>query len=185
MRKLLLVAAVLLFIGTACRLVSEIVGVKDTPVELDVQHTPVEMDIKPTNTVADIQVTKTTHSLSPLSTFTPSTILISPTPGSQPSDSGLGQIRGVLINKNSGKPLTDRPRLWVDAKEGQTEAELARFKKLFNKIELEIDDQGWFLFKDVPPGPYLIFTEKHGIVTSEFFVEAGQTTDLGEIRLPK
>jgi hypothetical protein len=90
-----------------------------------------------------------------------------------------------LVDKNSGKPLSDRPGLWVDAKENQTETELAKFKELFNKIELEIDEQGWFLFKDVPPGPYLIFTKKHGIVTSIFIVKPGQTTDLGEIKIPK
>jgi hypothetical protein len=52
MKNLLLVAAVLLFIGTACRLVGDSVEVKDTPVELDV---------KPTHTVTDIQVTETKH----------------------------------------------------------------------------------------------------------------------------
>jgi len=170
MRKLLLVVAVLVLAGIACSLGGD---------SAEVESPPVEQDVKPS------QSPKPTLTALPPPTFTSLTTSISPTPVSQESDTELGQIKGVLIDKVSGKPLSDRPGLWVDAKENQTEAELAEFKELFNKIELEIDEQGWFLFKDVPPGPYLIFIEKHGIVTSVFIVDPGQTTDLGEIKLPK
>lgn len=162
MRRIMLVAAVLLIVGIACSLGGD---------SVEVESSPVELDVKP--------------SQSPKPTFTSLPTSISPAPVSQPSDTELGQIKGVLIEKNSGKPASDRPRLFRDVLENETEAERAEIKELLNKIEFEIDEKGSFLFKGVPYGQYGIFTEKHGIVTPVFIVEPGQIVDLGKIEVPK
>jgi hypothetical protein len=122
--------------------------------------------------------------ISPTPTFTSLPPAITPTPVPQPSDSELGQIKGILVDENTGQPVPDRPQLWRDVLENETDAELHEIQELFNKIELEIDEQGGFLFKGVPYGQYLIFTKKHGMVTDPFMVEQGQLVDLGEIKIP-
>ena len=159
MRKLLLVVAVLVLAGIACSLGGD---------SAEVESPPVELDVKP--------------SQSPKPTFTSLTTSISPTPVSQASDTELGQIKGVLIDKNSGKPASDLPRLGRDILENETRAEV---REIMNIIEFEIDEKGWFLFKGIPYGQYFIFTEKHGLVTPAFIVEPGQTVDLGEIEISK
>ena len=167
MRKLLLVAAVLLTVGMACSLGGD---------SAEVESPPVELDVKPS------QSPKPTLTALPPPTFTSLTTSISPTPVSQASDTELGQIKGVLIDKNSGKPASDLPRLGRDILENETRAEV---REIMNIIEFEIDEKGWFLFKGIPYGQYFIFTEKHGLVTPAFIVEPGQTVDLGEIEISK
>ncbi len=155
------------------------------PSEEDIQKAIEETNAAiPTNMPAPTE-TSQDLSLSPTPTFTSLPTSISPTPVSQPSDIELGQIKGVLVDKNSGQPVSERPELWRDILENETEAELNEIQELFNKIELEIDKQGVFLFKGVPYGQYLIFTKKHGMVTSAFIVEPGQIVDLGKIEIPK
>jgi hypothetical protein len=145
---------------------------------------PVELDVKPSHTVTDIQITKTKQdlSLSPTPTFTSLPTSISPTPISQPSDIELGQIKGVLVDKNSGHLLLERPILFHVILVNENEAEM---QELLNKVELEVDKQGWFLFKGVPPGMYSILAGKNVMVTPAFFVEPGQIVDLGKIEVPK
>lgn len=123
--------------------------------------------------------------ISPTPTYTSLPPAITPTPVPPPDDSELGQIKGILVDENTGQPVPDRPQLWRDILENETEAELTEIQELFNEIELEIDEQGGFLFTGVPYGQYLIFTKKHGMVTNAFMVEPGQIVDLGEIKIPQ
>jgi hypothetical protein len=152
------------------------------PSEEDIQKAIEETNAAiPTNMPAPTE-TRQDLSSSPTPTFTSLPTSISPTPVSQPSEIELGQIKGVLVDENSGQPVSERPELMRDILENETRAEI---QELLKTIELEFDNQGVFLFKGVPYGQYLIFTKKHGLVTSAFIVEPGQIVDLGKIEIPK
>ena len=152
------------------------------PSEEDIQKAIEETNAAiPTNMPAPTE-TRQDLSSSPTPTFTSLPTSISLTPVSQPSEIELGQIKGVLVDENSGQPVSERPELMRDILENETRAEI---QELLKTIELEIDNQGVFLFKGVPYGQYLIFTKKHHLVTSAFIVEPGQIVDLGKIEIPK
>ncbi len=119
-----------------------------------------------------------------------STPTLNPVPSSStatlsPAALLLGHIKGVLVDKDTGKPSLAGPGLFRDQLETETEAELAEIQEYMDKIELEIDSQGTFLFTGVPPGQYVVFTTQHGVVTSAFTVLPGQVVDLGEIEVPR
>ena len=114
------------------------------------------------------QVPPTPTSVPPAATPTPAALL-------------LGQIIGVLVDKDTGQPILDRPALFRDQLKSDDAAEIQEY---MNKIELETDGKGGFHFTGVPPGQYNVFTTKHGIVTaSTFTVLPGQVVDLGEIEV--
>lgn len=116
------------------------------------------------------QVPATPTSVPPAATPTPAALV-------------LGQIMGVLVDKDTGQPILDRPALFRDQLESDDAAEIQEY---MNKIELETDGKGGFHFTGVPPGQYNVFTKKHGIVTSSTFkVAPGQVVDLGEIKVAK
>jgi hypothetical protein len=89
------------------------------------------------------------------------------------------------VDKDTGQPILARPGLFRDQLETETEAELAEIQEYMDKIELETDSQGTFLFTGVPPGQYVVFTKQHGVVTSAFTVSPGQIVDLGEIKVAR
>ncbi len=109
----------------------------------------------------------------------------SPTATPTPAALLLGQIKGVLVDKDTGQPSLAGPGLFRDQLGNETEAELAEIREYMNKIELETDSQGEFIFTGVPPGQYVVFTKQHGVVTSSFVVLPGQVVDLGEIEVPR
>jgi len=107
--------------------------------------------------------------------------LLTATPS--PAALQLGQIKGVLVEKDTGKPI--RPALMRSNLQSETEAELAEIKKYLDKVELQTDGKGAFVFSGVPPGQYVIFTYRHGVITSSFTVSPGQVVDLGKIEVAK
>jgi hypothetical protein len=141
-------------------------GCGGAPAEPTATPTPVP----PTPTLTPIPPTPTP--VPPTATPTPSVLL-------------LGQIKGVLVDKDTGQPILARPALFRDQLETETEAELAEIQEYMDKIELETDSQGAFLFTGVPSGQYVVFTIQHGIVTSPFTVSPGQVVDLGEIEVAR
>lgn len=121
-------------------------------------------------------------------TPTPTPVPLTPTsvpPADTPTPAAmeLGQIMGVLVDKETGKSILDRPALFRDLMDGDDEAEIQEY---MNKIELETDGKGGFHFTGVPPGKYNLFTTKHGIVTTATVtLLPGETVDLGEIKIAK
>jgi hypothetical protein len=97
----------------------------------------------------------------------------------------LGEIMGVLVDKDTGKPFQASLNLFREQLNTETEAELAEIQEYLDKAEFQIDDQGAFHFTGVPPGKYVLFTTQYGILTDSFTVSPGQVTDLGEIQVAR
>ena len=97
----------------------------------------------------------------------------------------LGQIKAVLVDKDTRHHILAKPGLFRDQLETETEAELAEIQEYMDKIELETDSLGVFLFTGVPPGQYVLFTTQRGVVTSPFTISPGQVVDLGEIEVAR
>jgi hypothetical protein len=97
----------------------------------------------------------------------------------------LGQIKGMLVDKDTGQTILDRPALFRDQLETETEDDLAVIQEYMDKVGFETGSEGGFLFTGVPPGQYVIFTIDHGVVTSEFVVSPGEVVDLGKIEVSK
>lgn len=88
-----------------------------------------------------------------------------------------GQVKGVFVNKNTGKPIEIKPALFAIHK-GRSDAEIAALNTM--KIKVETDSSGAFLIKNVLPGPYTLMVRTK-MVTTVFKVPPGQTLDLGKI----
>ena len=89
------------------------------------------------------------------------------------------------MDKDTKQPILGNPGLFRDRLENETEAELAEIQEYLDKVEIETDSQGAFLFTGVPPGQYGLFTKQHGIVSPIFTVSPGQVVDLGEIEVQR
>ena len=104
---------------------------------------------------------------------------------STPDVSKLGQIKGILVDKESGKTMQVSPFLFRDRLETDTVAVLEEIRKYMDKIELQIDSLGAFHFTGVPYGQYVVATRRQGVVTPAFKIAPGQVVDLGKIELEK
>jgi hypothetical protein len=104
---------------------------------------------------------------------------------STPDVSKLGQIKGILVDKESGKTMKVSPFLFRDQLETDTEDLLEEVRKYMDKMELQIDSLGVFLFTGVPYGQYVVAIPQEGVVTSAFKLSPGQLVDLGKIEVEK
>ena len=95
----------------------------------------------------------------------------------------LGQVKGVFVNKDTGKLVRAKPNLLRPNLKNETEAELSEIQKYMDKIELKTNKQGEFHFIGVPPGQYVVFTTRNGVVTPAFTVSPSQVVDLGKIKV--
>lgn len=105
-------------------------------------------------------------------------------PRIQSKELALGQIKGLLVDKNTGQPYRGI-NLFREYSATETEEDRAKLDEYLHKAELETDDKGGFHIKGVPPGRFRLLTKEHGIVGPEIVVSPGQTVDLGIIEIQK
>lgn len=97
----------------------------------------------------------------------------------------LGQIKGVLIDKDTGQPFVATLYMFRYRVDSGTEYNLAEIQEYLNKVEFQIDEGGAFLFTGVPPGKYSLFTKQYGLIEPSFIVAPGEVTDIGEVEVDR
>ena len=108
-----------------------------------------------------------------------------PTPTTDPT--APGQVQGVLVDGDTGQPLTDVPVGLL--KPGDSSGGMTYIEQ--TDIETETDASGAFLLDSVPPGSYFMYAylgRQEPVMNSTggqlfFEVRPGQTVDLGEIEV--
>lgn len=93
-------------------------------------------------------------------------------------DSTTGEVKGILVDKVTRRPLDVVPDILRDVVEGEDRAAIQR---LVNAMENKPDSAGAFHWYGAPPGLYHLFTYEHGIIGDGFTVEAGAVVDLGAV----
>jgi hypothetical protein len=110
-----------------------------------------------------------------------------PTPSPTTDPTAPGQVQGVLLDGDTGRPLADVTVGLVMP--GHSSGGMTYIEQ--TDIETETDTSGAFLLDSVPPGEYMIFAYlgRQELVTDStsrhllFEVRPGQTFDLGEIEV--
>jgi hypothetical protein len=97
-------------------------------------------------------------------------------------DSSVGEVKGIFVDKASGRPLGVVPNLLRDREEGEVpELNQARM----NAMEIQTDSAGAFHWVKVPTGFYHVFTFQQGLIGEGFSVGDGEVVDLGVVEVGK
>ena len=102
-----------------------------------------------------------------------------------------GQVRGVIVESNSGEPISGMGLQLLIVEKTATGI---KFGFGENNPHIETDSSGAFVFKNVPPGSYgigsypefllpIMANGPDGVNPVIFVVSAGQVADLGTITI--
>ena len=97
-----------------------------------------------------------------------------------PPDPHVGEVKGILVSKETGRPLQVIPDLFRDAAEGEDQEAI---QAMLDAMESKPDSAGAFHWIGVPAGLYHLFTRHHGIIGEGFVVVGGGTVDLGVVEV--